>query len=518
MIVFNILVFLISLSVVIILHELGHFVMARRAGILCHEFSLGMGPILWQKRKGETLYTIRAIPIGGFVMMAGEEINDEIIQIGAKVRLDFEDGFVSKIVVDHENEKYEHLELVTVDKVDLKGVDISPLYLNDYPVNRDAFFVLKGRELQIAPHERGFGGKSVSQRFKAIFGGPFMNFVLAFFVFVFVNLIVGFPNMDSSVIGAVGKDFPADGIIEVGDEIVAINGETVSNWDDLSAILGDDPANRLVTFTLDRNGTTMDVVLTPIIYFYSIGFHTAIDSGENLIIGEVGEGTKADQAGMKSGDKLLSIDGTAVATWGDVIAVVTTIGQELYQENRIVPIEVERNSEVITVNVVEPFSEAFLNSQNIGIIESRIGISPEYSFKLGQSFIGGFRDVGRSSMMIFTTIGLLFDNSGAGAGIGVDNLAGPLGIYEITSQALSQGMVSLLSWIGLLSVNLGIINLLPIPALDGGRLVFLGYEAISKRKPNQKIENTLHYVMYVALLGLFVFITFNDLLRLLNIK
>ena len=76
----------------------------------------------------------------------------------------------------------------------------------------------------------------------------------------------------------------------------------------------------------------------------------------------------------------------------------------------------------------------------------------------------------------------------------------------------------MLSWVGLLSVNLGIVNLLPIPALDGGRLVFLGYETITRRKPNQKIENTLHYVMYLALLGLFVFIMFNDILRLLNLK
>jgi len=518
MIVVNILVFLVSLSVVIILHELGHFVMARRAGILCHEFSLGMGPVLWQKRKGETVYTLRAIPIGGYVMMAGEEVNDEIIQVGGKARLEFEDGFISKIILDHTNEEYEHLELITVDKVDLKGQDMAPLYINEYPVKRDAFFILKGREMQIAPHERSFNGKRKGQRFWTIFGGPMMNFILAFFVFLLVNLIVGFPNMDSTVIGAVGTDFPADGKIEVGDEIINIEGVSVSTWDDLSGVFETERANRLIEFTVLRDGQEVTEELTPILYFYSIGFHSAIDAEEELIIGEVGEGTKADLAGMIEGDVLLSINGTAVTTWNDVVAILEGIGEDSYQEGRVVPIEVDRNGTTVDVSVIEPYTAAFLESQNIPLVDTRVGISPEYTFRLGQSFVGSVQDVGNASMMIFTTIGLLFDNSGAGAGIGVDNLAGPLGIYSITSQALSQGAISLLAWIGLLSVNLGIINLLPIPALDGGRLVFIGYEAIARRKVNQKIENTLHYVMYIALLGLFVFITFNDLLRLLNIK
>jgi len=624
MIIVNILVFLISLSVVIVLHELGHFVMARRAGILCHEFSLGMGPIVWQTRKGETLYTIRAIPIGGFVMMAGEEVNDEIIQVGAKVRLEFESTIVSKIILDHESEKYEHLELITVESVDLKGPDMTPLSINEYEVKRDAFFVLKGRELQIAPFERGFNGKSKMQRFLAIFGGPAMNFILAFFVFLLVNLIVGFPNMDSTVIGEVGKDFPAYNEVKVGDQITEIEGQTVTNWDELSDILGSNQANRLIEFTVLRDSQEETVEITPILYFYSIGFHSMLNPENALIVGEVSTGSKADQAGiiegdillsidgttvttwddvfevlveigeeanqdtrvvvfeldrkgvtvevsvtepftssfiasqddelvvedyindfgfqlstnpqdvliigdisegtkankaeMMAGDILLSIDGTTVNTWQDVADVLTAIGDEPYSEGRKVVMELDRLGSIVEVSILEPYSTAFLESQNIPLVDSRIGISPEYTFSLGGSFVGSFQNVGSSSMMIFTTIGLLFDSSGAGAGIGVDSLAGPLGIYEITSQALSQGAISLLAWIGLLSVNLGIINLLPIPALDGGRLVFIGYEALTKRKVNQKIENTLHYVMYIALLGLFVFITFNDLLRLLNIK
>ena len=131
-----------------------------------------------------------------------------------------------------------------------------------------------------------------------------------------------------------------------------------------------------------------------------------------------------------------------------------------------------------------------------------------------RSFTYSFTNTKDSAMMIFNTIGLLFNNDN----VGVSDLAGPVGIYTITSTALSGGIFSFLGWVALLSVNLGVINLLPIPALDGGRLVFLGYEAITTKKPNRRIENTLHYAMYLALLGLFVYITFNDVLRLFNLK
>ncbi len=518
MVIVNILVFLISLSAVIILHEVGHFIMARRAGILCHEFSLGMGPVVWQKRIGETRYVVKLIPIGGYVMMSGEEIEDEIVKVGMDVRLEFEGNLVAKIVLDHKNDKYENLEKITVEKVDLKSGVGSRLFINDYEVKRDAFYVMRNRELQIAPTDRGFNGKTLGQRFWAIFAGPGMNFVLALGVFLVVNLIVGFPNMDSTIVGTVGENYPAGGILEVGDKIISVEGIEVDTWDELSIELEKNPADRELEVVIERDGVNETVSLTPIIFFYSVGFHSSEDAIDELIIGDVPEDTIASNAGFKKGDQLLSIDGNDVSTWEDVINEIETIGEEVYTEGRTVVFEVNRDGNVIALNVEQPFSTAFLATQNIGIIEVRVGISPEYNFSFGKSITGSFEDVGTSSKMIFTTIGLLFDNSGAGAGIGVDNLAGPLGIYQITSAALSNGMISLLNWIGLLSVNLGIINLLPIPALDGGRLVFLGYEAITRRKPNKKFENTLNYAMFILLMGFFVFITYNDILRLFNIK
>jgi regulator of sigma E protease len=522
MVLVNILVFLISLSVVIILHELGHFYFARKAGILCHEFSIGMGPVLWKTKKGETTYSIRAIPIGGYVMMAGEEVDGELVKVSQEVRLVFEGEQVKEIILDIDNPKYDRFPLVKVQKVDLKGEHMSPLYINQYSVLRDAFYVMKKQKMQIAPSERSFAGKSLWQRFKTIFGGPLMNFVLAFIVFIVVNLLVGFPNFDEAKIGIVGDGYPAAAYLEPGDVITKIEGVPISTWDDLDEQMQCNISNRQLDITVSRNQQDYQYTLVPTLYFFNVGLHSDENTVDQVIVGSVPEGTFASKIGIEEGDEILYVNERPINTWDDFVQEMYTLSMEEYDENRVTTFTVKRGDETIILSNQEskaqPYSAAFLKTQHIDVVSSKIGISPEYSFSVGKSVLGGLEDVKSSASIIFTTIGLLFDNKGAGANVGVDDLAGPLGIYEITSQALSQGFVSLLSWIGLLSVNLGVVNLLPIPALDGGRLVFILYEAIFRRKPNQKIENSLHYVMYIALLGLFVFITFNDLLRLFNLK
>ncbi|MCF7927128.1 MAG: RIP metalloprotease RseP [Candidatus Izimaplasma sp.] len=513
-VIISILVFLLSLSVVIILHELGHFVMARRAGILCHEFSLGMGPVLYSKKKGETTYSIRAIPIGGYVMMAGEEIEDDLVTVGKTVRLRFDaDENVSKIILDTENPDYENDLKVTIDKVDLKGKNDTNLYINDYTVNRDAFYVMKKREMQIAPYDRGFNGKNVWQRFGTIFGGPFMNFLLAFLVFIVVNLMVGFPDFSTATLGSVGETYDSSNYLEPGDQITRINDTPISDWEDISSVLNESIQTTPLTIEyIHDNSVRKTADIIPVIYFYNLGFHSDETTINDVILGDVTTDSKAYKAGFETGDHIVSVNGTDVASWDALIDIV-----KQNTDAQPMTFVVERAGNNYPIEIT-PYKNTFLETQDIESIDSLIGIGPEMNFSFIKSIRGGAVSVKSSATMIFTTIGLLFDSEDAGEGIGVDDLAGPVGIYEITSRALSAGLVSLLGWIGLLSVNLGVINLLPIPALDGGRLVFLGYEAITSKKPNKRIENTLHYVMYLALMGLFVFITFNDILRLFNIK
>lgn len=507
-VLFSIIVFILVLGLVIVIHEFGHFMMAKRANILCHEFSFGMGPLLWSKRGKETLYCIRAIPIGGYVMMAGEEVEDEVVKVGNEVRLVFDDfNNVEKIILDIDNEEYDKFEKVTVTNVDLKGENNEPLYINDYTVKRDAFYVFKNRELQIAPFERSFESKTKMQRFLSIFAGPFMNFVLAIFIFIVINLFMGFPNMESTVLGSVGEDLPANGILEEGDQIVSIEGVEVTNWEELSEVLGDNVSNRLVDFEIIRNGNRQTVEITPIIKFFSLGFSSDDQVIESLIIEDVLKDSVA-YGELFGGDEILTVKGESVSTWQDVTEII-----ENNADGELVSMTVLRDGIVENVTIV-PNDFDILDYSGVNIVESVIGISPVYNSNFFKSFTHALTNTKDSAMMIFNTIKLLFESNN----VGVGDLAGPVGIYSITSNALSGGVFSLLSWVALLSVNLGVINLLPIPALDGGRLVFLGYEAISNRKPNKRIENTLHYVMYLMLLGLFVFITFNDLLRLFNIK
>ena len=300
MVLVNIIVFIFVLGLVILIHELGHFVMAKRANILCHEFSLGMGPILWSKRINETLYCVRAIPIGGYVMMAGEEMDDDIVKEGQTVRLIFDDfNNIEKIIIDHENEKYEQYEKVTVYNVDLKGENNEPLQLNDYTVKRDAFYIFKKRELQIAPVERSFNSKTKMERFLAMFAGPFMNFVLAFFIFILVNLIVGFPNMENTVVGALEPDYPAASALVEGDKIISVDQTNVYSWSDISVALDDNPTNRSVEFIVLRDGVEETYYVTPVIFFYSVGFHSKEGVIDDLYLGEVNSETKAGKAGLK---------------------------------------------------------------------------------------------------------------------------------------------------------------------------------------------------------------------------
>ncbi|MFP4078266.1 MAG: RIP metalloprotease RseP [Candidatus Izemoplasmataceae bacterium] len=513
MIIINILAFVFVLGLVIVIHELGHFIMAKRAGILCHEFSLGMGPILYSKKKGETLFAIRAIPIGGFVMMAGEEINDDMIAKDKTIAIrKNQDGVITDIIVDPKNTASEDAETITVESFNLSG-DPSALNINRIPVKPDAHYVFKDKRIQIAPEDRRFDSKSVLARFKAIVAGPFMNFVLAFFLFVILAFIIGFPKTDAegdvtTTIGSVEEGYPADGILEVGDTITHVEGEAVGTWDEFSAAMFENRGNRSIDIRVKREDTNETVPLTPTIEILNIGISSAEDAGDDVIIAPVADNTPAQNAGLEGGDEIVEIDDEAIHGWQDVIDAL-----EANTEGERMVVEVLREGSDDPVRIhVSPHEQAILDNQNVDAVQVRIGVSPEYEGDFLQSFAYGFSGIAASSTMIFDTLRLLFNST-----VGVSDLAGPVGIYSITSSALEQGFVTFLNWTALLSVNLGILNLLPIPALDGGRLVFLGYEGITRRKVNRKVENYLHAIMFILLMGLFLFITYHDILRLFNI-
>ncbi|OQX93533.1 MAG: hypothetical protein B6I17_02220 [Tenericutes bacterium 4572_104] len=254
--VWNIIIFLIVLSLVINIHELGHLFFAKRAGILCHEFSFGMGPRIWSFKKGETRYSIRAIPFGGFVSMAGEEIEADVIKVGQKVRLGFDkDNLVNRIITNTTDPNYSDYLEVTIEEYDLSSEEGNKLYINEFEVKRNAMYIMDKNHIQIAPKDRSFSYKTKWQRFITAFGGPLMNFVLAYFLFIepqYVFYGLGFtssPDADELVI-----DTPLyiKTELESGDKIISIDGIVMNTWDDVV-----DYANTHKEGSTEENPTTI---------------------------------------------------------------------------------------------------------------------------------------------------------------------------------------------------------------------------------------------------------------------
>ena len=565
----NIILFLIVLGVIICVHELGHLYFAKKAGILCHEFSFGMGPRLWSIKKGETIYAIRAIPFGGFVSMSGEELEEEIIKIGDKVRLEFDESNVVKnIIINPNNPKYQDLIEVTVETVDLKSD--KNLFINQYSVKQDAMYIFDKREMQIAPLNRRFASKTKWQRFIATFGGPMMNFVLAFVVYLIIAFAIGVPNTGSTVISEVNEAGPAYGVLMDGDKIISINGENVDTWTGSSNSVSSE-LNKTIDgyiIVVERNGqlVTLDEI-KPLMLFYSLGFQATNDSSELIIKAPIDVLAKSE---LKAGDKILSIEDIQMNTWEDVINFVdnnkegSESKEDLYkitvyrqtiseysgyiasikQENGVYLVEInptgEQENVIYTIGGTEAllvsagsqvvvgealgsggnydiqfvlYGDKVLEAVGVTPFDSVIGIEATNHFSFFGSIGSAFTMLISAGTSIFGTLGLLFTSNL----VGVSDLSGFVGIFSLTSRAASAGIITLLSFVGFLSVNLGIVNLLPIPALDGGRIVFIGYEAIFKKKPNQKVENWLHTIVFFLLMALMLYVTYNDILKLFGI-
>ncbi len=504
----NIIIFLLVLSLVICIHELGHLFFAKRAGILCHEFSFGMGPKLLSTKKGETTYAIRAIPFGGFVSMAGEEVDDQVIKVGQKIGLVLDDNQrVTKIVLNLEDKRYPEAIETVVESFDLKNTD--NLNINGIEVNEKAMYVYQKNEIQIAPSNRRFNDKSKMERFLTTFGGPLMNFILAFMIYLTIALFMGVPNLSSTELGGVSEGMPAEGILQEGDNILSINGVEVDSWSGSGQSIVsqlDEPATEYV-FEVERNGQTLTLdPIKPMHYFYNLGF-TLDPTSDDLIVDQ----PIYVDSDIQSGDKIISIDGTTFDDVGELITFALSYTEGTSEEN---PTEIvlERDGEEFTYTYVA-YSEEVLNGLGYDVYFTRIGV--ESSTKI--SFFGSFRSASQNfvgaATSIFSTLKLLFSSEQ----VGIRDLSGFVGIFSMVRQASALGLVYLFQFIALLSVNLGILNLLPIPALDGGRILFLGYEAVTKKKPNQKVENLMHTAVFFLLLALMLYVTYHDILRLFGL-
>ena len=564
----SIIAFILIIGVIICIHELGHFFFARRAGILCHEFSFGMGPAIYKKKVGETTFCIRAIPIGGYVSMAGEEATSDYWKEGLEVGLTLEGDAVSEIILD---ENKSATIRGKIKNADLEGKDGSPLYItldlgmqdHYFPVKRDAIFVFeKGQTLQIEPYDRTFDSKSKWNRFITLFAGPMNNFILALFVYLIVAFATGVPNYSSTTIGGLsGENYPSYNVLEVGDSIKEINGTVISSWTDFQRALDDSfKTTTTINIKVDRKGEekayTLEALsiiqsvgisnvgakkLTPIEetdgykYKDSEGNEQPITSG--LLLGTVS--FRNDKMNVKAKSIITKMkveyDATDAAklnkteeiyeltSWHQLTeiykgitsqATISFLDYYLLNDNGTSKDDTDDYYELkAESDKTTTYTDEVLISQNVEKIVNLIGVSPVMKFDFFGSIGNAFKAFGSDFTLVFRTLKLLMFPSGVRQ-IGVNNLSGFVGIFAIIKQYIGSGFLPLLSFAAMLSVNIGIMNLLPIPALDGGRIVFLLVEAITKKKPSKKVESIINTVFFILLMILFVYITIHDIIRL----
>ncbi len=542
--IISVLAFIFALGLIIIIHEGGHFFFARRANILCREYAFGMGPLLWKKKKGETLYSIRALPIGGFCAIAGEELEEDPLKELKNIKLFLENGIVKKLILDDKNNLFDDIKEVEIVEYDLYDADdTGKLFIKvidngqeiEYPVDPQALYVFikpvknntiskekqierYAQEFQIAPHNRILGAKNKRQRAMVMFGGPLMNFVLAIFMFFFASLLLGFSDTSSTKLGEVSTGTPAYSAgLQEGDVLLELSSGDITTkldeWNSISKFMDEYRISKTATDTIVvkymRGSEELTTTIKPMVVIYSISMIQDITSNE-VKIGEVDSKSLAYAGGLRTGDIIQGIkykdesEYKTIFNWKEVYNLFTE-----NVEGDLMDIKVLRGTETVECSV-DPYSkQLFDDTQNVGITAILMGISPTTKFNFGKSLIYPFTEFWASLKNMVLTLKHLFTGS-----VGINNLSGPVGIFTLTSQAASEGFGTLLNFIGFLSVNVGFMNLLPIPALDGGRLLFLGYEAITKKKPSQKVETALISITMILLLALIAYVSFNDILRI----
>ena len=534
----GVLVFILVLGLIVLIHEAGHFLVAKKSGILCHEFSIGMGPLIWQTKKGETMFSIRAIPFGGYVAMAGEEVEFDALKDVKNVKVIIDNNVITKIIINLDNPKYKDLTVYKIVSYDLSGTleaKEDELYLElesengevtKYVVDRCAMMnVEKKEELQIAPKNRTFAYKPFWNRFFSVLAGPLMNFVLAIIVFFVMGVCFGYADTSTTKIAEVSGPSLSAGL-ENGDTIYSINGKELSDWNDLSTVLASvakgegitsDGLIDVVYLDSSNNNEQVSVRIEPQIFVYSVEMVLKYDKetpDNKVIVGDYGtqmSETKVGKAGLLPGDEIIKLDNTDISGINDLLTFFTS-----FTESKDVTFYVNRTKEDGSVEtlsfVVNTYSADMLDTSSIPQTKVMMGVSTGSSRSFVKSLYMPFVQTGEASLQIFKTLGLFFKK---GSGVKLTDLSGPVGILNLFTELVKgeDSFYQILYWTGLLSVNIGLINLLPLPALDGGRLAFLAYEGVTKKKPTPKVENTIHNIGFILLMGLFVVILISDFIK-----
>ncbi len=410
----SIIVALLVFTVLVVIHEFGHYIAAVKNGVPVEEFAIGMGPIIFKRPGKKTLFSIRLFPIGGFCKMVGEDEESD--------------------------------------------------------------------------DENALGNKTVLQRIVIVAAGATFNIISAILILIVIS---NFEAVSVKTVKEVIEDSPAmeAGLLK-GDEIIAVNGQKTPLMDDVRFIIAlDSSKDQKLDFKVKREGKE---IIIPINY------------DVNLAITDV-KGIESEN--LKAGTYVNEINGKSLGE-------IASLEKELKSE--VVKVKVDSKDEEITLTAEEV---KILNANRPNISKS-IGIIPD-SKKLNvfESFGYGIQKTRYYAYSTFKSLGLMVT-----AKVSKDQVAGPVGIMKIIGDTYENSIVigfgtmilSLLNFAAMLSVNLGIINLLPLPALDGGRLFFLFIELIRRKPIDPEKEGWVHFGGFVLLMVLMVVLLFNDVMRIIQ--
>jgi regulator of sigma E protease len=444
---------IIVLGVLIFVHELGHFWAAKLVGVEVQRFSIGLGPRIWGMRWGETEYVLSAIPLGGYVKMGG--MGDEVLE---KV----EGGEASGPTV---------------------------------------------------PDSRAFDKKPIWARTLVISAGVVMNMV---FAFVLYSVVAGFWGMPEFATTRVGQVYPehlprgAEALADIprGAHVVRVGGRGVQSWGDVSRGLSEaqpgplsvefrDPAGRVevVVPEGEEDRQRMAASLAP-----------WMDAAVGMVI----PGSPADRGGVEAGDLILSVDGIELLNWFDFLQAIRS------RPGARVELGILREDRNLTRAVTLDANEVTDPITGERVLEGQVGIQAPpselvySSLTLTESVTAGYRQTVAITGFILGFLRDLFTGNVSPRSVG-----SIVTIGELSGQAAAMGLDSFLSFMALFSINLAILNLLPIPVLDGGHLLFLAIEALRGGRP-LSVEQRLRWsqVGFVVLIGIMVWALSNDFMRL----
>ena len=432
--VLNVILAILVLSIIVIVHEFGHFIIAKANGITVVEFSIGFGPKLIHFRKGETEYCIKALPFGGACTMLGDE-------------------FLEMSVIQSEEDDDEEL---TDEEKEAKKRKLA---------------IENGYDM-----EKSFASKSVWARIAVIAAGPVFNFLLAFVCAVVIVGSLGYYPCDIDV---VKDNSPAtEAGLQEGDVITKVNGHKVTFYRDFYFYRAYN-ADKTLNITFTRDGEKMTTTVTPQ-HIKQQKYQVGIMMNENCLISSVTKDSPAEKAGLKANDVIKAVDGTAMENSSNV-----TVEPKMVE--------------------VESYDTGFV------VYGDRVKTSPIGTLKYS------VEEVGYSVKTVIQSLGMLFTGK-----IGFDSLLGPVGtvstMSEIVEESKADGafyvFLNLMNLAALISANLGVMNLLPIPALDGGRLVFLIIEALRGKPVKREHEGIVNFIGMILLVILMIVVLLKDIMAL----